>query len=206
MPDYFLSQNDYLIWSMKTLASKLDDIDRKILQMLSQDPVMSQAELSKLLKISQPAVSARISKLEQKGTLARLVGTDVRRAQLFLGKLDIATNHVEQFLKYLDSCPIYLNSFLTSGKNNLTVLLVGENIRSIMSCVDSHLRQNPFVRDAEFDLIVTPERPFIVPLKPSVDKKKGVTPCGANCGGCSLYASDRCLGCPATVHYKGQLL
>ena len=56
-----------------------------------------------------------------------MVGTDVKKAQLFLANLDVATNHVEQFLKYLDTCPIYLNSFLTSGKNNLAVMLVGEN-------------------------------------------------------------------------------
>jgi len=85
------------------------------------------------------------------------------------------------------------------------VLLVGENIRSIMSCVDSHLRQNPLVKDTEFDLIITPARPFIVPITPCMDKKK-ITPCGADCATCTLYSSERCLGCPATVYYKGELL
>lgn len=187
------------------MARKLDDNDRKILRLLSQEPEISQANLSEQLKISQPAVSARIRKLQEKGALAHMIGTDIKKAQLFLAKLDIATNHVEQVLKFLEECPLYLNSFLTSGKNNLMVLLVGENIRSIMSCVDSHLRQNPFVKDAEFDLIITPVRPFIVPVKPSVDRKK-ITPCRADCGSCTLYAGDRCLGCPATVHYKGELL
>jgi DNA-binding Lrp family transcriptional regulator len=187
------------------LASKLDEKDKKILSLICQDPGVSQAEISKQLKISQPAVSARMRKLENKGALAHMVGTDVKKAQLFLAKLDVATNHVEQFLKSLDECPLYLNSFLTSGKNNLTVLLVGENIRSIMSCVDSHLRQNPLVKDTEFDLIITPVRPFIVPIKPSLEKKE-MTPCGADCGSCALYGSDRCLGCPSTDYYKGELL
>jgi DNA-binding Lrp family transcriptional regulator len=189
----------------KTLTGKLDDKDRKIMSLLSQDPEVSQAELAKQLQVSQPAVSARIRKLEEKGALARMVGTDVKKAQLFLANLDVATNHVEQFLKSLEGCPIYLNSFLTSGKNNLAVMLVGENIRSIMSCVDSHLRQNPLVKDMELDLIITPVRPFVIPIRPSVDKQK-TTPCGADCGSCTLYASDRCLGCPATIHYKGELL
>jgi DNA-binding Lrp family transcriptional regulator len=188
-----------------SLKSRLDDTDKKILSFLSQDPEVSQSELSKQLKISQPAVSARIRRLEEDGTLAHIVGIDVKKAQLFLAKLDVATNHVDQFLKSLDECPLYLNGFLTSGKNNLTVLLLGENIRSIMSCVDSHLRQNPLVKDMEFDLIVTPVRPFVVPIKRSVEKRD-LTPCGADCGSCALYASDRCLGCPATGHYKGQLL
>lgn len=187
------------------MASKFDSIDRRILQILSEHPEMSQAELSGYLKISQPAVSARMHKLEQKGNLAWLVGIDVMKAQLFLAKLDVATSHVEQFLSSLEGCPLYLNSFLTSGKNNLTVLLMGENIRSIMSCVDSHLRQNPLVLGMEFDLIITPVRPFIVPMKLGVEKKE-TTPCGASCKGCALYAADRCLGCPSTIQYKGQLL
>jgi Lrp/AsnC family leucine-responsive transcriptional regulator len=187
------------------LASKFDDTDRKILHLLTQNPAISQAELSERLEISQPAVSARIRKLEQKGALTHVVGTDVRRAQLFLAKLEVVTNHVEQFLRSLDECPLYLNSFLTSGRNNLTVLLIGENIRSIMSCVDSHLRQDPLVKDMQFDLVVTPSKPFVVSIKPSIEKR-AATPCNADCSTCDLYAADRCLGCPATVHYKGQLL
>ena len=189
----------------KILTDKLDNVDRKIMSLLSQNPEVSQVELAKQLKVSQPAVSSRIHKLEEKGALAYVVGTDVKKAQLFLANLDVATNHVEQFLNSLEGCPIYLNGFLTSGKNNLTIMLVGENIRSIMSCVDSHLRQNPVVKDTELDLMVTPVRPFVIPIRPSVDKQK-TTPCGADCGSCTLYASDRCLGCPSTAYYKGQLL
>ena len=163
------------------------------------------AELSKRLKISQPAVSARIHKLEEEAVLTHMIGTDIKKTQLFLAKLDISTDNVEEILKFLDKCPLYLNSFLTSGTCNMTVLLVGENIRSIMSCVDTHLRKNLPAKNMEFDLIVTPARSLIVPIKPNMEKKS-VTPCGADCGNCTLYMSDRCLGCPVSLHYKGNLL
>jgi DNA-binding Lrp family transcriptional regulator len=183
----------------------IDEVDKKILWFLSQNPQASQAELSEQLKISQPAVSARIRKLEENGSLARLVGTDVKKAQLFLAKVEISTNNVERVVKFLESCPLYLNSFLTSGKHNMTILLVGENIRSIMSCVDSHMRSGMQARNMEFDLIVTPIRPLIIPIRPNLEKKE-ITPCGVECGNCTLYASERCLGCPASVRYKGNLL
>jgi Lrp/AsnC family leucine-responsive transcriptional regulator len=183
----------------------MDEVDKRILFVLSQNPQLSQAELSEQLRISQPAVSARIRKLEGNGSLARLVGTDIKKAQLFLAKVDISTDNVEQVLKFLESCPLYLNSFLTSGEHNMTILLVGENIRSIMSCVDSHMRQGLQVRNMEFDLIVTPIRPLIVPIRPIMDKKT-TTPCNADCSVCTLYAGDRCLGCPGYVRYKGNLL
>ena len=101
-----------------------------------------------------------------------LIGVDVRKAQLFLAKIDVVTANIEQVLSSLNKCPLYLNGFLTSGKYNLTVLLIGENMRSIVSCVDSHLRPDPSIKEMEFNLVVTPIRDFIVPVKPILDKKK----------------------------------
>ena len=188
-----------------TLAGGLDETDRKILFMLSENPKTSQADLSSALKISQPAVSLRMRKLEEKGLLAHLVGTDIKKAELFLAKVDITTNRVEQLLETLNKCPLYLNCFLTSGKHNMTCLMLGENIKSIMSCVDSRLRQNLPAENIEFDLIVTPTRPMVVPIKPQAERKK-ITPCGADCSTCNFYTSDKCLGCPTSIYYKGKLL
>jgi Lrp/AsnC family leucine-responsive transcriptional regulator len=183
----------------------IDDTDRKIMYLLSERPEVSQTELSERLKISQPAVSQRIRKLEENGILAHLIGTDVKKAQLFLAKVDITTNNVPKVLEAFQNCPLYLNCFLTSGRHNMTCLFVGENIRSIMSCVDARLRQNLPVENVEFDLIVTPTRPFIIPVKPTLEKRE-ITPCGADCSACTFYQSERCLGCPASIHYKGKLL
>jgi len=189
----------------RKLTKNIDAIDREILSSLSEDPEISQTELSHRLKISQPAVSLRIRKLEERGVLARLIGTDIKKAQLFLAKVDLTANNVPKVLESLEKCPLYLNCFLTSGRHNMTCLLIGENMRSILSCVDSRLRQNLPVENIEFDMIVTPTRPFIVPVKPKMEKK-AVTPCGAECSTCTFYTSDRCLGCPASIHYKGSLL
>jgi DNA-binding Lrp family transcriptional regulator len=189
----------------RKLTKTIDEIDREILSNLSEDPEISQTELSHRLKISQPAVSLRIRKLEEKGVLARLIGTDIKKAQLFLAKVDLTANNVPKVLESLEKCPLYLNCFLTSGRHNMTCLLIGENMRSIMSCIDSRLRQNLPVENIEFDMIVTPTRPLIVPVKPKMEKK-AVTPCGADCSTCTFYTSDRCLGCPASIHYKGSLL
>ncbi len=185
--------------------SGVDETDRKILSMLSEDPKLSQAEISERLGISQPAVSARMRKLEETGVLTHMIGTDIKKAQLFMAKIEFSTDSVEQVLKALETCPLYMNCFLTSGKNNMSCLLVGENVRSIMSCVDSRLRKNLPVKDIAFDLIVTPVRPMVVPLKPQAERKK-ITPCGADCSVCSFYLSERCLGCPGSIHYKGKLL
>ena len=184
---------------------KIDDADKKILKMLSQDPEISQIDLAERLGISQPAVSSRIDKLKKAGMLTHFIGMDVKKAQLFLAKIDMVTIDVEDLLSSLDRCPFYLNGFLTSGRHNLTILLIGENMGSIISCVDSHIRSNPLVKDMEFNIVLTPIRNFVVPINFHQEKKE-ITPCGKNCANCNLYLDNRCLGCPASVHYKGTLL
>jgi Lrp/AsnC family leucine-responsive transcriptional regulator len=187
------------------LTRDIDALDRSMLSMLSEDPQLSQAEISKRLKISQPAVSARIRKLEERGILSHVVGTDVKKAQLFIAKIDITTNQVEDFLKSVESCPLYMNCFLTSGEHNMTCFLIGEDMKSVMSCVDSRFRQNPSIKNMECDLVMNPTKSLVVPVKPQMEKKK-ISPCGKDCGVCTFYTSDRCLGCPASIHYKGKLL
>lgn len=192
-------------YQVEILTKEIDDVDRRILHLLSENPEISQTDVAERLKISQPAVSARINKLKEKGVLGFLIGVDVRKAQLFLAKIDVVTANTEQVLSSLNKCPLYLNGFLTSGKYNLTVLLVGENMRSIVSCVDSHLRPNPSIKEMEFNLVVTPIRDFIVPVKPILDKKK-LTPCEKDCSKCMFYVNNRCLGCPASTDYRGTIL
>jgi len=187
------------------MLKDIDEADKKIVYLLSENPELSQVELSDRLKISQPAVSARLHKLREMGVLTYSIGTDIKKTQLFLAKIDLVSTSTEQVIGLFEKCPLYLNSFLTSGKYNLMVLLIGENIRSIMSCVDSHLRTNPLIKDMEFNLIMTPVKDFVVPMKPILDKRK-TTPCQTDCGSCTLYLNDRCLGCPASIHYKGNLL
>ena len=103
----------------------IDDVDRRIMFLLSERPEVSQAELSERLKISQPAVSLRMRKLQEKGILTHLIGIDIKKAPLFLAKVDIATNDVPRVLEALESCPLYLNCFLTSGRHNMTCLFMG---------------------------------------------------------------------------------
>jgi Lrp/AsnC family leucine-responsive transcriptional regulator len=190
---------------VKILARGIDDVDKRILHLLSENPEISQIDIAKRLRISQPAVSARIKNLREKGVMEHLIGIDVKKAQLFLAKIDVVTANTEQVLDSLSKCPLYLNGFLTSGKYNLTILLIGENMRSIVSCVDSHLRPDPIIKEMEFNLVVTPVREFVVPVKPILDKKR-ITPCGKDCGSCKFYVNNRCLGCAASIHYRGTVL
>lgn len=54
------------------------------------------------------------------------------------------------FNEFLDAR--YKNYFLTFGKHSMTCFLMGEDIRSVLSCVDSRFGQNPSIKRMECDL------------------------------------------------------
>jgi len=185
--------------------AKIDEVDRKIISLLTRNPEMSQSEISEFLKISQPAVGARIRKLKDEGIITHLVGINLKKSGLFLAKADVETRESQRVLDFFKECPLYANGMIMSGKRNLCLFLLGENMRSIIACIDKHVRGNPDIIDIELNFVTELTKDTVLPVTMEKEKKQ-VTPCGEKCLECSYYTSDRCLGCPRTIAYKGTLL
>jgi len=185
--------------------ARIDEVDRKIISLLTTNPEMSQSEISEFLGISQPAVGARVRKLKDEGIINHFVGVNLKKSGLFLVKVDIETRESQRILDFFKECPLYANGLVTSGKRNLCLFLLGENMRSIVACIDKHIRGNPDIIDIELNFVITPIKDIVLPLTMEKEKKH-ITPCGEKCLECSYYMLDRCLGCPRTVAYKGTLL
>jgi Lrp/AsnC family leucine-responsive transcriptional regulator len=182
----------------------LDETDRKVISLLAKNPELSQSEIGHLLNISQPAVGARIHKLRKQGVIDHQVGVNLRKAKLGISKIDVSTNNSAKILEIFEKCPLFLNGFVTSGKHNLCLFLLFEDLASLNACMDCHLRGNPLVSDAELSVVVSSARDVIVPMK-LVRRKTEVSFCGEQCDKCYYYKSERCFGCPNTIHYRGVL-
>jgi Lrp/AsnC family leucine-responsive transcriptional regulator len=182
----------------------LDETDRKVISLLAKNPELSQSEIGHLLKISQPAVGARIHKLRKQGIIAHQVGVNLMKAKLGISKIDVSTNNSAKILEIFEKCPLFLNGFVTSGKHNLCLFFLFEDLASLNACMDCHLRGNPLVSDAELSVVVSSARDVIVPMK-LLRRKTEVSFCGEQCDKCDYYKSERCFGCPNTIHYRGVL-
>ncbi len=182
----------------------IDQTDRKIVSVLAEKPELSQSEIGRLLKISQPAVGARIHKLREQGVIAHQIGVNLKKANLGIAKIDLSTNNSAKILEIFEKCPLFLNGFVTSGKHNLCLFLVIEDLASLDACMDSHIRGNPLVSDVELSVVVSSARDVVSPLK-LIRRKTEVSSCGEQCDKCYYYKSKRCFGCPNTTHYKGAL-
>jgi Lrp/AsnC family leucine-responsive transcriptional regulator len=184
----------------------LDKRDREILSLLEQYPEMSQSDMAEKLKISQPSISARIHKLKKKGALSHVVGMNLKKVDLYMAKVDVVANNTSSILDIFKDCPYFLNGLIVSGRNNLCLFFVSEDISTLEAIVDGHLRSNPLVKSAELSIVITTMKDFVMPIKMNFDFSS-TPPCGngCNCKDCSHHISNRCLGCPVTNSYNGKI-
>src|SRR5660397_25749 len=126
--------------SMKEFLD-LDKRDREILSLYEKHPEMSQSEMAEKLKISQPSVSARIHKLKQKGALSHIVGMNLKKVSLYMAKVDVIANNTSSVLDIFKDCPYFLNGLIVSGRNNLCLFFVGEDLSLIHISEPTRLRR-----------------------------------------------------------------
>ncbi len=184
---------------------KLDEIDRKIVSLLVENPHVSQSAIARHLKMSQPAICARMKRLRNSGIITYLVGVNLKNTDFYAAKVEMSARDPWKVLDFFKNCPMYLNGLITSGRHNLCLFFISEKLQAIESCINHHIRRNQNVVDVEFNVIITPAKDFVVPVQIWCERGK-VSPCGKRCAEQVCYLSEKCLGCPATVFYRGKLL
>jgi len=183
---------------------ELDLKDRIILSLTYNNQEISQEEIAKKLKISQPSVAARIKKLKDKGLIEQTLGVNLNKVGLKVAMVRLATTNTEKILNMFRDCPFFLNGFIISGKENLVLLLVGDDMASLESIIDSHIRPDNDVQSVDFDVIITSIKDFVIPINMPMESLNN-PPCGLHhkCEECYAFNTNRCFGCPATGKYKG---
>jgi Lrp/AsnC family leucine-responsive transcriptional regulator len=183
---------------------KLDDKDRIIISMYADDPDISQEKIATRLRMSQPAVAARVAWLRKNGGLEKQLGVNPMKMGMFLAKVDISSTKPHEILKRFQGCPYFANGFSISGHRNLCLLFFSESVSTLESIVNCHVHSDPSVKDVDFDIVITSEKDFVIPIKMSPELCDEA-PCGMKemCFDCANYKEEKCTGCPATGQYRG---
>ena len=183
---------------------KLDEKDRVIISMYAENPNVSQEEIARNIKLSQPSVAIRIRKLKENGALETQAGINPLKMGLYMAKVDISSNNPSEILNMFKNCPYFANGYSISGKNNLCLFFISENIATLEAIVNGHIRPNKSVSDVSFNIVINIEKELVIPTVLTtklVDKP----PCGIliNCEDCESFKQEKCMGCPATGQYQG---
>lgn len=169
---------------------KLDDIDRKIIDLLQKNPNLSQNDIAKNVELSQPSISARIKKLKEYGLLAWNVGVNIKKAGLHVAKIEL--KH-DVKIDNMESCPYILGAIET--EETKIIFIVSEDFSSLESIAKKRFEVD------KIKPILSSYPDFIMPIKMMDDKTCNL----CNCNECKYYINGKCLGCPLSEYYKGRL-
>ncbi len=183
---------------------KLDEKDRIIISMYAKNPNASQEEIAREIKLSQPSVAMRIKKLKDSGAIETQTGINPLKMGLYMAKVDISSNDPLEILRMFKDCPYFANGISTSGKHNLCLLFVSENIATLEAIINGHLRPNKSVTDVDFNIVISAEKDLVFPTILTPEKSEA-PPCGVllQCRDCPSFIEKKCMGCPATGQYQG---
>ena len=185
---------------------KLDNKDRAIIALYSKNPGISQEEIAREIGFSQSSVAVRIRKLREKGALVTQTGINPLKMGLSMAKVDVSAEDSLLILELLRDCPYFSNGFIMSGKHNLCLFLIAENVSTIDAIVNHHIRSHESVTDVEFNIVIDSEKDSVVPIA-LTSKVAKVPPCGVHpdCASCRSFNAERCKGCPAMGNHTGWL-
>ena len=187
---------------MHRKSFKLDEKDRKIITLLHDDQDISQEELAQKINLSQPSVAIRIKKLKEKGIIDQIIGVNLNKVGIYVAMVMVRTTNTTKILNMFRNCPFFLNGFVISGEKNLMLLFTGEDLASLESIIDERLRPDEDVQSADFNIIISSIKDFIMPIK-IIERPLNKPPCGIEYKECQAFHENRCFGCPSINRYKG---
>jgi len=150
----------------------LDDRDTTILSLVQKNPNVSQEEIARKIKLSQPSVGARIRKLQEKGILYNVNGVNFRVVDLSLAKVDVNATDTAAMISEFKDCPFFINALITSGRHNLCLLFMATDLKRLECIVNYHLRGNPKVKDVELNIVISTAKDFVLPLNIDYENKR----------------------------------
>jgi DNA-binding Lrp family transcriptional regulator len=149
---------------MMSEVLKMDEIDKKIIALVQDQPNLTHTQIAEKVNRSQPTVGMRIRRLEEQGVLQFQAGINLRAADMYSARVDIQTNNPGRIYDLIKKCPFMLNAFRLSGNKDMSIMMAGFTIEDIDKVVNVHLRSNPDVIMVTVDLITDIMTDFIIPF------------------------------------------
>ncbi len=160
----------------------IDEADKKIIEMMEENPDITHSDIAKEIEKSQPAVGARILKLERKHLLTKQVGFNIKKVDIKVAIVYISTKDVEAIVQKIVNCPFINHAFKISGEFNVLCFIAASDLQTIEKLVDLCFRRDDNVINVKTNILIESIHDFVVPIDFQIENFDG-----RYCGpGCSL--------------------
>ena len=189
----------------------MDEVDRKIISQLQLEGRTTLEELGKMTGYTSMGVKKRIDKLLEGEVIKVSALLNLKPLNLCAAVVLLEIESADAMQRLLDrfrDCPRVVHIFTTLGGYNLIALVVAEDQETLesISMEKCSLRSSEGIRRSEFYPIGNIHySPFLAIREHLTHKEKTISPCNVDCIPCQRYNAKKCVGCPATTHYRGTL-
>ena len=158
----------------------IDDADKKIIEMMEQNPSITHSKIAEEIEKSQPAVGARIIKLERKHLLTKQVGFNIKEVDIKVAIVFVSTKDVDDIVKKIEDCPYINHAFKISGEFNILCYIAASDLQTIEKIIDLCFRKSPNVINVKTNIIIDSIHDFVIPIDFQIEKFDG-RHCGSGC-------------------------
>ncbi|WP_042163276.1 Lrp/AsnC family transcriptional regulator [Paenibacillus gorillae] len=111
----------------------MDPIDKQILFHLQNQARMSMTELGKCVNLSQPAVTERVKRMEEKGIIEqyRTIISNEKTGKHTTAFMLFRTSDCHAFLDFVQTSPHVIECHRISGEHNYLMKVITESNRSL---------------------------------------------------------------------------
>ena len=142
----------------------LDEIDKKIVQVVQKNPQITHTKIARFVKRSQPTVGMRIKRLKENGALTYKAGFDLNKVELYFAIVQIQTNEPDHVYEIANKCPQMIQAFKLCGINNLLIIIAADTMEDLEKIVNHHFRAKEYVQNISFQIITDFLKDFVIPL------------------------------------------
>lgn len=142
----------------------LDEIDKRIVTFIQNDPSITHSKIAKKINRSQPTVGLRIKKLEESGILKFQAGLNLTNLGCYYAKLELQTSDPDAIIQIIKSCPYMIHGYKTSGISNFVIVIANSDLKNIDKIVNYHFRDNPKVNKIKIEIITDIINEFVIPI------------------------------------------
>jgi DNA-binding Lrp family transcriptional regulator len=148
----------------------IDDADYKIIEMMEQDPDITHSKIAIEIEKSQPAVGARIIKLERKHLLTKQIGFNLKKVDIKTVIVFVSTKDVETIVSKIEKCPFINHAFKISGEFNLLCFISASDLQTVEKLVDLCFRKDPNVINVKTNIVISSIHDFVIPIDFQIEK------------------------------------
>jgi Lrp/AsnC family leucine-responsive transcriptional regulator len=121
------------------MNQKIDQFDKKILQLLQEDARMSHAEIGRQIHLSQPAVSERIKRLES-SNIIRGYRADINPKALgydITAMIRLSTQQGRPYAQYVADCPEIIDCYTVTGEDGAVMKVLATDVEHLQQIINA---------------------------------------------------------------------